>query len=43
MVNEETTEKEIVIKKATMSENISLLTREYGRGTDFICDDDIVN
>ena len=23
--------------------NISLLTREYGRGTDFICKDDTVN
>ena len=33
----------MVIKKATMSKKNTLLIREYGRGTDFICNDTVVN
>ena len=33
----------MMIKKATTSGRITLLIKEYGRGTDFICNDKLVN
>ena len=36
-------DKDILIKKSTMSREISLIIREFGRGTDFLCIDDDVN
>ncbi|CAF4705970.1 unnamed protein product [Rotaria sp. Silwood1] len=35
-------EKEILIKRATTSDQITLFTRTFGRGTDFKCDDQII-
>ena len=35
-------EKDYFVKQATISGKISLLTRTFGRGTDFVCRDDIV-
>ncbi|CAF1341009.1 unnamed protein product [Rotaria sp. Silwood1] len=35
-------EKEILIKRATVSGQITLFTKTFGRGTDFICHDQIV-
>ena len=35
-------EKEILIKRATVPGQITLLTRIFGRGTDFICYDESV-
>ena len=42
VINESTVDKEHAIKKATFSSQISLLIREFGRGTDFISSDNIV-
>jgi len=36
-------EKEATVKSAVLTGNITLLTREFGRGTDFICYDDDLN
>ena len=36
-------EKEYVITRATVSGQITLLTRTFGRGTDFVCKDQTVN
>jgi hypothetical protein len=35
-------EKEMIIKRATFSGQITLFTRTFGRGTDFICHDQTV-
>ena len=43
ILDETVEDKEIAIKKATFSKSISLITREFGRGTDFICYDKTVN
>jgi hypothetical protein len=43
LITEEIKDKDTIIAKATMTKYISLVIREFGRGTDFICRDDIVN
>ena len=42
VINESNVDKEHAIKKATFSKQISLLIREFGRGTDFISSDNTV-
>jgi hypothetical protein len=42
IITEETKDKEHAIKISTQSMRVSLILREYGRGTDFICTDPIV-
>lgn len=42
LITEETKNKDIQIKKSTSSGTVSLITRDFGRGTDFICYDDRV-
>jgi len=44
LLSEENTsiEKDIIVKQATMTNKITLITRTFGRGTDFVCRDDKV-
>ncbi len=35
-------QKQVSVQKATIRQSITLLTRSFGRGTDFICIDDTV-
>ncbi|KRX04482.1 P-loop containing nucleoside triphosphate hydrolase [Pseudocohnilembus persalinus] len=42
IINEKTKNTDDLIKLSTLSQKITLLTKEYGRGTDFICSSDIV-
>ena len=42
VINEMTVDKENAIRQATFSKKISLLIREFGRGTDFISSDNKV-
>ncbi|KRX04479.1 P-loop containing nucleoside triphosphate hydrolase [Pseudocohnilembus persalinus] len=37
VINERTENKDDLIKISTLSEKVTLLTKEYGRGTDFLC------
>jgi hypothetical protein len=40
---EETENKDHIVKMATRSGKVTLLLRDFGRGTDFICIDDKVS
>lgn len=42
ILKKDTRDKQNAIQKATMSGKLTLAIREYGRGTDFICLDKVV-
>ena len=42
VITESTEHKDHYIKKATTSKTVTCLTKCFGRGTDFICRDEIV-